>query len=354
MDGSPIAGGEGYITAGILQSLRRMLDGEGDGRTLLNQVDLFVGSSAGAFNAAFLAREENPDAALARSTEFWGEVVAMNKKGVSPGRLMRTLAGSSSLVDSRYMRDFFCGYFGATTTLGDLKKKLVIPAFQLDGERRGLRTWRPKVFHNIGSPDEPDLNELLVDVLMRSGSPPLVYPIYQGLRGHGSGYVDGGVYANNPSLVGLASALREMGREETMESAPPDLSNILLLSLGNGRLSKFLSADFRDGTANWGFSRWLLEMRDPLLLVKMLLDSGSDAIDYQCRMILRKGYFRMNPVVEKALHSYEHKQVEAALQQELTRASSVERLAQTHQWLVRSGWLGSATREDSPPTHPRL
>nr|WP_095982656.1 patatin-like phospholipase family protein [Melittangium boletus] len=344
MDGSPVAGGEGYITAGILQSLRRMLDDAGDTRALLNQVDLFVGSSAGAFNAAFFAREEDPDAALSRSIDFWSEVVAMNKKGVSPGRLMRTLAGSSSLVDSRYMRDFFCGYFGATTTLGDLKKKLVIPAFQLDGQRRGLRIWRPKVFHNVGGPDEPDLNELLVDVLMRSGSPPLVYPIYQGLRGQGSGYVDGGVYANNPSLVGLASALREMGREESMESEPPDLSNILLLSLGNGRMSKFLTADFREGTANWGFARWLLEVRDPLLLIKMLLDAGSDAIDYQCRMILRKGYFRMNPVVEKALHAYERKHVEAGLQQELTRASCVDRLAQAHQWLVGSGWLSATPR----------
>ncbi|MDC0708171.1 patatin-like phospholipase family protein [Stigmatella sp. ncwal1] len=348
MDGSSVSGGEGYVTAGMLRSIRQTLDASGDLRTLLNNVDLFTGSSAGAFNAAFLASEENPDVALTKILEFWGEVVAMNRKAVSIGRSLVALTGASSLLDSSYMRDFFISYFGANLKLGDLKRKVAIPSFQLDGRRKGLRSWKAKIFHNSTHPSDSDLNELVVDVLMRSGSPPLSYPIYQGMEEQGSGYVDGGLFANNPSLVGLAQAISNLSRKngqaqvETMESEQPDLTDILLMSFGNGCRSTYLTPHFCNGTANWGFSKWLLDIRDPMVLVKMLLEAGSDAVHYQCRMILRKEYFRLNPVVDDRLEAYDQQQVEAALKKLLATQSSVDQLAHAHKWLLKSGWLGDA------------
>ncbi|ADO72612.1 patatin-like phospholipase family protein [Stigmatella aurantiaca] len=347
MDGSSVSGGEGYVTAGMIRTLRQMLDASDDRRTLLNNVDLFTGSSAGAFNAAFLASEENPDAALSKILDFWGEVVAMNRKAVSLGRSLVALTGASSLLDSSYMRDFFCSYFGATLKLGDLKRKVAIPSFQLDGRRKGLRTWKAKIFHNSTNPSDSDMDELVVDVLMRSGSPPLSYPIYQGMAEQGSGYVDGGLFANNPSLVGLAQAINNLSRKdgravETMESEQPDLTNILLLSFGNGCSSTYLTPHFCNGTANWGFSKWLLDIRDPMVLVKMLLEAGSDAVHYQCRMILRKEYFRLNPVVDDRLEAYDLQQVEAALKKLLATQSSIDQLAHARRWLLKSGWMGDA------------
>ncbi|MCP3102826.1 patatin-like phospholipase family protein [Myxococcus sp. K15C18031901] len=345
MDGTSISGGEGYVTAGMLGALRQLLDSGGDKRTLLNQVDLFVGTSAGAFNAAFFAREEDPDSAYDKCLQFWGEVVAMNKKGVSLGRSLKALAGLSSFLDSSYMRDFFSSYFGATLRLGDLKRKVVIPTFKLDGQRKGLRTWKAKIFHNV-DPDNPrELDERVVDVLMRSGSPPLSYPIYQGLQGDGSGYVDGGVYANNPSLVGVAQAIRDLSRRssqdqiDTLVADPPSMDTILLLSIGNGIMSSFLAPDFSHGVANWGFARWLLDTSFPMVLVKMLMEAGSDAVHYQCRMILRKKYFRVNPVVEKRLSAYDLQQVEKVLVQVLGQQSTVDQLQRAQRWLLRSGWL---------------
>ncbi|WP_426752688.1 patatin-like phospholipase family protein [Myxococcus sp. Y35] len=355
MDGTSISGGEGYVTAGMLKSLRATMDARGDRQPLLDDVELFVGTSAGAFNAAFLASHEHPDAAFPKILDFWGEVVAMNRKAVSLGRTALALTGNSSLLDSSYMRDFFCSYFGATLRLGDLKRKVALPSFQLDGQRKALRTWKAKVFHNTGSANDPDNDELVVDVLMRSGSPPLSYPIYQGMREQGSGYVDGGIFANNPSLVGLAQIINNITRKsreekvETLETEPPDLTNILMLSVGNGCTSSYLTPHFCNGTANWGFSKWLLDFHDPMVLVKMMLEAGSDAADYQCRMILRKKYFRLNPVVDDSLSAANTQQVESTVQSLVSTQSTLAQLNRAETWLGKSGWLQKPASDEAPP-----
>ncbi|WP_043435622.1 patatin-like phospholipase family protein [Cystobacter fuscus] len=354
MDGSSISGGEGYVTAGLLRALRQMLDSRGNKQPLLNSVDLFAGSSAGAFNAAFLAAEADPDAALAKIIDFWGQVVSMNKKGVSPGRFLKALAGGSALLDSSYMRDFFCEYFGSTLRLGDLKHKVAIASYQLDGKRKGMRTWKAKIFHNTSPENDADLDELVVDVLMRSGSPPLSYPIYQGLKQKGSGYVDGGLFANNPSLVGLAQGISILGRKnkndvvETLETEQPDMTDILLFSVGNGQMPTYLAPEFHGGVANWGFAKWLLDVHNPLILIKMLLEAGAEAVHYQCRMILRKEYIRLNPAVEKRLSATDLKQVEAVLQMLLASQSTMDHLERARKWVSKSGWLGDTTPSPSP------
>ncbi|MFE8598042.1 patatin-like phospholipase family protein [Archangium violaceum] len=354
MDGSSISGGEGYVTAGLLGSLRQTLTSRGHHQPLLNSVDLFAGSSAGAFNAAFLAAEADPDAALSKIIDFWGQVVSMNKKGVSGGRFLLALAGASSILDSNYMRDFFCDYFGSTLRLGDLKHKVAIASYQLDGQRKGMRTWKAKIFHNTSPQNDADMDELVVDVLMRSGSPPLSYPIYQGLRQKGSGYVDGGLFANNPSLVGLAQAINILGLKnknstlETMDSEQPDLTDILLFSVGNGQMSSYVAPTFHHGVANWGFAKWLLDAHNPMLLIKMLLEAGGEAVHFQCRMILRKEYFRLNPLVDKRLSASNLNQVESVLQTLLGSQSTMAQLERTLKWVSRSGWLGDTTPRPSP------
>ncbi|WP_044889097.1 patatin-like phospholipase family protein [Myxococcus hansupus] len=356
MDGTSISGGEGYVTAGMLKSLRENLTAKGQTQSLLNDVELFSGTSAGAFNAAFFASYENPDDAFPKILDFWGEVVSMNRKAVGLARTALALTGNSALLDSSYMRDFFCSYFGATLRLGDLKRKVALPSFQLDGQRKALRTWKAKVFHNTGHDNDPDLNELVVDVLMRSGSPPLSYPIYQGMRHEGSGYVDGGIFANNPSLVALAQIVNNITRKsraekvETMETEPPDLTNILMMSVGNGCTSSYLTPRFCNGVANWGFSNWLLDFHDPMVLVKMMLEAGSDAADHQCRMILRKKYFRLNPVVEHSLSAGNTKQVESTVQQLVSTQSTLMQLNRAQAWLGKSGWMEKSAPSQTQPT----
>jgi uncharacterized protein len=62
-------------------------------------------------------------------------------------------------------------------------------------------------------------------------------------------------------------------------------------------------------------------------------------VDYQCRMILRRQYLRLNPVLEKRLVAYERWQVESALEKVLGTQSTQQSLESTLQWLVSSGWV---------------
>jgi len=343
MDGTAVSGGSGLVTAGLLVALRAMLDAAGDHRPLLDKVDIFAGTSAGAFNALFLASHEHPDDGLREIVQFWGEVSKRNRDGFS---LLRTLAvptGQTSLLSSTPMRDFFIAHFGKNLRLGDLHHGVVITSFALDDDKSPLRTWKPKVFHNTGSPDDPDREIRVVDAAMRSGSPPLLYPIYQGIDTNHGGFVDGGVWANNPAIVALAQATRNLvhgdDRHPVCKEHAASLNGLLLLSLGNGKIPYWLAPRFRDGVANWGFSEWLLDLRQPLALTTMMLEAGVQAADFQARYMLQKQYMRINPILDGKLAASDARSVAATIERVVALPGTQQELADALAWLRESGWL---------------
>lgn len=158
-------------------------------------------------------------------------------------------------------------------TLRDLNKKVAITAFELDNNRRcGHRSWKFKVFHNFEG-DDCDGDELVVDVALRTSAAPTYFPSKDR-------YVDGGVVANNPALVGIAQALDKRG-------ANKPLSEINLLSLGTGRFERYIEGEDLD----WGILHWA-----PHLLY-MMMEGGVDVVDFQCQQILGKKYHRINPLL---------------------------------------------------------
>lgn len=353
MDGTAVSGGSGLVTAALLVALRALLDEHGDRRPLLNQVDIFAGTSGGAFNALYLASHRDPDDGLRDLGQFWAEVTRCNRDGFSLLRSLAVPLGQSSLLSSKPMRDYFISFFGANLRLGDLPRGVVIPTFALDGQRGGVRRWKPKVFHNTGDCGN-DLDERVVDVALRSGSPPLSYPIYQGLDGEGVGYVDGGVWANNPSIAALAQALRDLGGDGHRERAA-DLSGLLLLSLGNGLVPSFLAPRFRDGVANWGFAEWLLDLKEPLALITMMLEAGVQAAHFEARHMLQGQYMRVSPVLDGRLDVSDIAGVDAAMERVAALPSAREELDLARAWLARTGWLDAepvARGTARPPASP--
>jgi predicted acylesterase/phospholipase RssA len=71
MDGSSMTGGNGFVTAGLLQGMQASLKSAAGSPALLDNVFMFAGTSAGAFNALFLAKWQHPDEALPHILEFW-------------------------------------------------------------------------------------------------------------------------------------------------------------------------------------------------------------------------------------------------------------------------------------------
>jgi len=156
-------------------------------------------------------------------------------------------------------------------TLGQLKKKVFIPTFELDSTdaSTGSRRWVPHFIHNIG--DQSPCNGLrLVDVAMRTSAAPTYFPIHQG-------FVDGGVYANNPALCAVTTAI----------DAGINIQDIVVLSLSTGRAGHHI--DSTNSNGDWGLVQWVPHLTD------MLMDSCQEVIDYQCSYLLGSRYNRVDP-----------------------------------------------------------
>ena len=158
------------------------------------------------------------------------------------------------------------------TSLGQLKKRVLIPAFDLDNEGRTKRTWKPKLFHNFVGPKN-DRTALAANVGLYTAAAPTYFPSVDG-------YVDGGVYANNPAMCALAQT------QDKRYSPRPSLDEVVLLSLGTGTSLQYIKGRSHD----WGYVQWVKP------LISLMLDGAAGIADYQCQQILGQRYHRLAPV----------------------------------------------------------
>ena len=206
---------KGIYTARLLDRIAAARPG------LLPSVDLFAGTSTGGIIALGLASGLSP-----------GELVDLydqNGKAIFDASLMREITDLDGLSGADYNNANLERIMAQTfkeTLLGDLPKKVLIPAFDLDNYQDPetdheasdfVRCWKPKFFHNFPEPDS-DGEQRVADVALRTSAAPTYFPTAQ----H---YIDGGVVANNPSMAALAQAL-----DSGTGNQP--LANIHLLSLG--------------------------------------------------------------------------------------------------------------------------
>ena len=173
------------------------------------------------------------------------------------------------------MRRAFKRILGENTTLGQLEKKVLITAFDLDNEhpKKKKRTWKPKLFHNFPGPGN-DRKELAYKVGLYTAAAPTYFPSVDG-------YVDGGVYATNPAMCALAQTQDQQYMDPAVE-----MKDVVLLSLGTGTSLFYIKGKSHD----WGYAQWIKP------LISLMLDGVSGIADYQCAQMLRDRYHRLAPV----------------------------------------------------------
>ena len=232
----------------------------------LGRVDLFAGTSPGGILALGLARGMTPSDLVALYADnardifddsWWDDIVDLGK-----------VIGAD--YDNRRLRRLLDRTFGRAT-LGSLKKRVLIPAFDLDdGAAGNARTWKPKFFHNYPGHGS-DASERIVDVAMRTSAAPTYFPSFQG-------YVDGGVVANNPSMAALAQAI-DAG------TGGQAIGDVRLLSIGTGSSPAYVEGQDLD----WGFAQWARP------LVALMIEGSMGVADYQCQRLLGASYHRLAP-----------------------------------------------------------
>lgn len=255
----------GLITARLLQRLNASENIAG----WLRQADLIAGTSTGGILALGLAAGRAPEA-IGDLYRDKGAAIFDDSPWDDVRDLGRTVGAEYS---NRALKKELRRLFGKTT-LAQLDRRVVIPTFDLDNGAadRAQRSWKPKIFHNCPGADA-DGGRRAADVALYTSAAPTYFPSVDG-------YIDGGVFANNPSLVAVAQALSREG------ATPAALDEIVLLSVGTGVSPAFVSGRSLD----WGYAQWI----EPL--IHILMDGVSGISDYQCRQLLGSRYHRLQVV----------------------------------------------------------
>lgn len=277
-------GMRGLVTTVLLQKLTE----QPDLRNFLDSVDLIAGTSTGGLIALGLAKGLSLEAIKRVYVEEGPEIFPKSQWD----RMLPSLpvGGWTENLDRIRSAEYDTAPLDRTvhkmleeTKLTELTKSVLITSFDLCGiDKVGRQIWKPKLFHNLPGEDTDDIKAYKVALYTTAG--PTVFPSVDG-------YIDGGVFGNNPSMCALAQTqdTRCYKSPPALHGAPaPGIPQVVLLSVGTGLHLKYIV-----GTANdWGFWQWKRHLVD-------VFEEGTVGIaHYQCKQLLGDRYHRLNPAFE--------------------------------------------------------
>lgn len=243
---------------------------------LLNEVDLFTGTSTGAIIAAFLAK----GIPLKELNNLYTTKIAKDIFSPSKLNLIRPKFNNNSL------KELINNYFQEDFKISDFEKYIFIPAFYLGDKEKN--SWEPVFFNNLSI--NSTNNFIARDAILASVAAPTYFPSHKN-------YIDGGVIANSPTAISILSTLSSLPKYK--------IEDIVLLSIGTGNSPEKIIGK----TENWGILQWSFhpfsKMKSPLLA--LLMDGMSDLEDMYCKEFLKNNYFRINPRVPKFIELDDYK-----------------------------------------------
>jgi patatin-like phospholipase/acyl hydrolase len=180
-------GVKGLFSAAVLANL------EADLKTnVVDHFDLIAGTSTGGIIAIALGLGLSPKEIVDSYTQD-GPKIFRVAPGVSRCKHAVCCKHNPSLLEAALKRRY-----GDKKTLGDSRKRLVIPAYNLD----------QGTVHVFKTPHHERLRRdhrvLAWQAAMATAAAPTYFPVFRGVDG--ARLVDGGVWANNPSMVAVAEA----------------------------------------------------------------------------------------------------------------------------------------------------
>ena len=161
------------------------------------------------------------------------------------------------------------------TTLGEISTPLMITSSDIS--TGGVHVFKSRYLKELGAPYVRDANVGLSDAILASCVAPTYFdpmPVGDFLL------ADGGLWANNPSIIALTEAVSRFGRS---------ISQVSILSIGTGH-----SVNVYTERRLWG----LLTGWGRQKLVSYVLRLQSDASANMARLLLADRYFRLDPEIE--------------------------------------------------------
>jgi patatin-like phospholipase/acyl hydrolase len=254
----------GLITTILLQRIAA----EPGMSSFLENTDLLAGTSTGGLLALGIAKGI-PLERIRETYEFQGPKI-FDDSWTDNIRDLGKIRGADYSI--KPLKAELNTLFGQTN-LGQLRKKVLIAAFDLDNGDDTARSWKPKLFHNFAGPGN-DRSELAVNVGLYTSAAPTYFPSVDG-------YIDGGVYANNPAMCALAQS------QDKRYAPTPALDDVVIFSMGTGKNLEYISGNSLD----WGYGQWIKP------LIDLMFDGVSGIADFQCSQLLHERYHRLSPTL---------------------------------------------------------
>jgi uncharacterized protein len=257
----------GLIPARILVSLERKLQqrtGRKDAR-LAEFFDLVAGTSTGGLiTCLLLAPGENKWAPAFTAQEIVDLYLAHGAQifNASWGKRFRSLNG---LRDERYEArglEALIDEKVGDVWLSQLIKPCLITAYDV--------TRRKAKFFTQHDARNDDKDYPIKVVARATSAAPTYFEAMPGENGRTPyAYVDGGLFANNPTMCAYVEAYRKLAGKPTAE-------NMVILSLGTGQITR--SYPYHN-VKNWGMVQWLRP------LIDIMMSSAAETVDYQMRQM---------------------------------------------------------------------
>lgn len=264
----------GIIPAMILAKLEEMTS-----KPTCRMFDLIAGTSTGSIMALALTIPSGDNRNIPAYTA--GQLVnfyADKGSKIFSTDIFHKIATLDGITDERYkssgiesvLKDFF-----GETMLAEALSPVLVPAYEI-----GLRT--PFFFksRHAKKTGKEDYNFPMWQVARAGSAAPTYFEPFKLKLGREEGadyytLIDGGVYANNPSMCAFAEAKVMFGNQ----------ADILLISLGTGELSRAIPYE---EAKDWGLINWAKPM------LGIVFDGVSNTVDYQLRQLLTDDrYYRI-------------------------------------------------------------
>ncbi|KAL6908254.1 hypothetical protein ACP4OV_002424 [Aristida adscensionis] len=295
----------GLIPATIIACLEAKLQKlDGPGARIADYFDVIAGTSTGALITAMLAAPDEikrPLFAAKDVTEFYLE----NGPKIFPQRKAGFLTPVANLLGTlkgpKYNGVFLHDKIKSLThdvRVADTVTNVVVPAFD-------VKYLQPIIFSTYEAKHEPLKNAHLSDICISTSAAPTYFPAHfftthndKDKSSREFHLVDGGVAANNPTMVAMSMLTKEVLRHnpDFNPGKPTEYKNYLIISIGTGsakQAEKYTAPE----CAKWGLIQWLYN-GGFTPIIDIFSHASSDMVDIHAAVLFEalrceKNYLRI-------------------------------------------------------------
>ncbi|CAH2042637.1 unnamed protein product [Thlaspi arvense] len=296
IDGGGIRGIIPAIILDFLESELQKLDGE-EAR-ISDYFDVIAGTSTGGLVTAMLTAPDENNRPLFDAKDikdfYLEHCPNIFPQTWHPLPLAKALSGPK--YDGQYLHRLVQKKLG-TTKLHQTLTNIAIPTFD-------IKRLQPIVFSTYEVKDKPCMDALLSDICISTSAAPTYLPAHSFKTKYPDGkekefdLIDGGVAANNPTLVAVGEVTKQImrGSSDYFAIEKLDYGRLLVISLGTG--SHKVEEKFNaDTAAKWGLLGWLHNC-GTTPIVDVFSQASSDMVDYHLNVVFQalhseKNYLRI-------------------------------------------------------------